>query len=204
VSADAHARYPLSAVATKHMVSAAHPLASEVGLAVLDAGGTAMDAAVAVQFMLTLVEPESSGIGGGAFLLYWDAETGKLLTYDGRETAPATATPEYFFRDGEALPWPVARTGGLSVGVPGTLKLLEVAQKKHGNRTWASLILPTLKAARSGFPINAKLAKSIAGAADSGLKEFEPTRSYFLNTDGSPKEEGTLLVNHGSRKLPCH
>ncbi len=195
-SADAQAKYPLSAVATKHMVSTAHPMASEVGLAVLDAGGTAMDAAVAVQFMLTLVEPESSGIGGGAFLLYWDAEAEKLLTYDGRETAPATATPEYFFRDGETLPWPIARTGGLSVGVPGTLKLLEVAHKRHGNQQWISLILPALRTARSGFPVNAKLARSIAGAADSGLKEFKATRSYFLNTDGSPKEEGTLLVNH--------
>jgi len=206
-SADAQAKYPLSAVATKHMVSTAHPMASEVGLAVLDAGGTAMDAAVAVQFMLTLVEPESSGIGGGAFLLYWDAEAEKLLTYDGRETAPATATPEYFFRDGETLPWPIARTGGLSVGVPGTLKLLEVAHKRHGNQQWISLILPALRTARSGFPVNAKLARSIAGAADSGLKEFKATRSYFLNTDGSPKEEGTLLVNHDAgrpRKLPCH
>lgn len=194
--ADAHGKYPLSTVATRHMVSAAHPLAAEVGLAVLDAGGTAMDAAVAVQFMLTLVEPESSGIGGGAFLLYWDAASGKLLTYDGRETAPASATPEYFFREGEALSWPVARTGGLSVGVPGTLKLLEVAHKKYGNKSWTSLILPTLKTARSGFAINTKLANSIAGAVDNGLQEFKATRSYFLNADGSPKTEGTVLVNH--------
>jgi len=127
-------------VATVHMVSAANPLASQAGLDVLEAGGTAIDAAVAVQLVLNLVEPESSGIGGGAFLLYWDASEQKLLTYDGREKAPLSATPEYFFGDeGKPKKWPDARTGGLSVGVPGTLKLLEVIHAEHGLSPWKEI-----------------------------------------------------------------
>jgi len=195
VMADGHSRFPNSVTATTHMVSAANPLASQAGLDVLEAGGTAMDAAVAVQFMLNLVEPESSGIGGGAFLLYWDAASNKLLTYDGREKAPTSATPEYFYKDGEAMKWSQARPGGLSVGVPGTLKLLEVAHQAHGRQHWTTLLQPTIEQARAGFKINAKLARAIAGAAESGLAQFEETKTYFLNEDGSPKEEGTLLTN---------
>jgi len=195
VMADGHSRFPNSVTATTHMVSAANPLASQAGLDVLEAGGTAMDAAVAVQFMLNLVEPESSGIGGGAFLLYWDAASNKLLTYDGREKAPASATAEYFFKDGEPMKWSDARPGGLSVGVPGTLKLLEVAHQAHGRQHWTTLIQPTIEQARSGFKINAKMARAIAGAAERGLMLFDETKSYFLNDDGSPKEEGTLLTN---------
>ena len=152
--ADGHSRFPNSVSATTHMVSAANPLASQAGLDVLEAGGTAMDAAVAVQFMLNLVEPESSGIGGGAFLLYWDAASNKLLTYDGREKAPASATEEYFFKDGEAMKWSQARPGGLSVGVPGTLKLLEVAHQAHGRQHWTTLIQPTIEQARAGFKLS--------------------------------------------------
>lgn len=178
------------------MVSSAHPLASAAGNAVLEAGGTAMDAAVAVQFMLNLVEPESSGIGGGAFLLYWDAAQEKLLTYDGREKAPAAATPEYFFDDnGEPMKWSEAVPGGLSVGVPGTLMLLEKAHQAHGKRHWTSLLQPAIKQARQGFAINTKLANSIAGAAERGLKMFDSTREYFFNEDGTPKTEGTVLQN---------
>lgn len=196
VFADGHARYPNSVVGTTHMVSAANPLASEAGLAVLEAGGTAMDAAVAVQIMLNLVEPESSGIGGGAFLLYWDAQQQKLLTYDGRETAPASATEEYFYNsEGEPMKWSEARPGGLSVGVPGTLKLLEVAHGKHGNQSWPALLLPAIKQARAGFPINEKLSASISGAADRGLKLFDTASRYFYNEDGTPKAAGTLLTN---------
>lgn len=196
VVADGHARYPNSVAGSTHMVTAANPLASEAGLAVLEAGGTAMDAAVAVQFMLNLVEPESSGIGGGAFLLYWDAKLQKLLTYDGRETAPASATEKYFYNsEGEPMKWSEARPGGLSVGVPGTLKLLEVAQAEHGNLPWSTLLLPTIKQARAGFIINEKLAASIAGAADRGLMLFDTARHYFYNDDGTPKVAGTRLTN---------
>lgn len=196
VHADAHGKFPNSVVGKTHMVSSAHPLASAAGNAILDAGGTAMDAAVAVQFMLNLVEPESSGIGGGAFLLYWDNNQEKLLTYDGREKAPAAATPEYFFGDnGEPMKWSQAVPGGLSVGVPGTLMLLETAHKAHGNRHWTSLVQPAIKQARQGFAINSKLAKSIAGAAERGLTLFDSTRDYFFNQDGTPKAEGTILIN---------
>jgi len=194
--ADAHGMHPNSVVGTKHMITTANPYATEAGLAVLEAGGTAMDAAVAAQFMLNLVEPESSGIGGGAFLLYWDGEQQKLLTYDGREKAPATATGEYFFNDaGEPMKWPEARPGGLSVGVPGTLKLLETAHQVHGTQPWWKLLAPTIKLANEGFPINKKLADSIANAAESGLTLFESTKNYFFNEDGSPKAEGTMLAN---------
>lgn len=183
-------------VGITHMVSAANPHASQAGLDVLEAGGTAMDAAVAVQLVLNLVEPESSGIGGGAFLLYWDASEQTLVTYDGREKAPQSATPEYFFgEDGEPMKWPDAVTGGLSVGVPGTLKLLETAHADHGLKPWASLVQPAIDLSESGFAISGKLAASIARAAERGLTEFDTTRSYFFNDDGSPLEEGTVLKN---------
>lgn len=193
--ADEQAKHPRAAKATTHMVSAAHPLAAEAGLAILESGGSAMDAAVAVQAMLTLVEPESSGIGGGAFLLYWDGEDKQLTTYDGRETAPASANNEYFYRDGKPLSWPEARTGGLSVGVPGTVKLLETAHQQHGRLNWARLFIPTINVARDGFTINDKLARSISRAADSGLRDFDQTRQYFFAEDGTPKTAGTRLVN---------
>jgi len=196
VLSDAHGMHPNSVVGTKHMITTANPYATNVGLDVLKAGGTAMDAAVAVQFMLNLVEPESSGIGGGAFLLYWDGEQKKLLTYDGREKAPASATGEYFFDEaGEPMKWSAARPGGLSVGVPGTLKLLETAHQAHGTQPWWKLLAPTIKLASEGFPINKKLANSIQSAAESGLTLFDSTKNYFFNEDGSPKTEGTTLTN---------
>lgn len=196
VLADAHGMHPNSVVGTKHMITTANPYATEAGLAVLEAGGTAMDAAVAAQFMLNLVEPESSGIGGGAFLLYWDGEQQKLLTYDGREKAPSSATGEYFFDEaGEPMKWTAARPGGLSVGVPGTLKLLETAHQAHGTEDWWKLLAPAIKLAKEGFPINKKLADSIANAAESGLTLFDSTKNYFFNEDGSPKTEGTTLTN---------
>nr|MBX2825453.1 gamma-glutamyltransferase [Gammaproteobacteria bacterium] len=183
-------------VGTTHMVAAANPYASQAGLDVLEAGGTAMDAAVAVQLVLNLVEPESSGIGGGAFLLYWDASEKKLTTYDGREKAPMSATPEYFFgEDGKPMKWPDAVTGGLSVGVPGTLKLLETAHAAHGLKPWKSLVQPAIELSEAGFPISGKLAASIARAAERGLTTFEATRNYFFNADGSPLAEGTILKN---------
>jgi len=196
--ADGHSNAPAdgTVVGTTHMVAAANPYATQAGLDVLEAGGTAMDAAVAVQLVLNLVEPESSGIGGGAFLLYWDASEKKLLTYDGREKAPMSATPEYFFgADGGPMKWPDAVTGGLSVGVPGTLKLLETAHAEHGLKPWASLVQPAIDLSESGFPVSGKLAASIARAAERGLTTFEATKNYFFNDDGSPLEEGTVLKN---------
>lgn len=185
-----------SVTATDYMVSAANPHAAEAGRAVLANGGSAADAAVAVQMMLNLVEPQSSGIGGGAFALYWDASEGKLTTLDGREKAPLAATPEYFLgEDGEPIPWWDAVIGGRSVGVPGTLKLLDKVHADHGRTPWADLLNPTIELADAGFEISPRMAASIAGAQERKLDLFEPTRSYFFNEDGSPKSEGTLLKN---------
>ena len=194
--ADSHPKFPNSVYGTVHMVSAANPLASQAGLDILEAGGTAMDAAVAVQLVLNLVEPESSGIGGGAFLLYWDASDKQLVTYDGREKAPMSATPEYFYKeDGERMKWREAVTGGLSVGVPGTLKLLETAYKDHGIHPWQELIAPAIDLAENGFPVTGKLSESIEAAAERGLKTFDEARNYFYNDDGSAVAAGTLLKN---------
>ena len=194
--ADGHPKFTNSVYGTIHMVSAANPVASQAGLDILEAGGTAMDAAVAVQLVLNLVEPESSGIGGGAFLLYWDASEKKLVTYDGREKAPLSATPEYFQQeDGSAMKWSDAVTGGLSVGVPGTLKLLETAHKDHGIHPWKELITPAIDLAQSGFPVTEKLAASIEAAAERGLKTFPEARDYFYDEDGNAVATGTLLKN---------
>lgn len=185
-----------SVTATAFMVAAANPLATQAGYDVLKAGGTAIDAAVAVQMMLNLVEPQSSGIGGGAFLLYWDAASKTLETYDGRETAPAAATPEYFLReDGTPKGFWEAVIGGRSVGVPGTLRLLEVAHGKHGTSDWGGLFQPAIDLADAGFEISPRMAKSIAGAQERGLDRFPAAKAYFFNKDGSPKAAGTLLKN---------
>jgi len=139
-----------------------NPHAVKAGVEVLAAGGTAADAAVAVQMMLNLVEPQSSGIGGGAFMLYWDAKAKNLLTFDGREKAPATATPAYFQNsEGESMKWQDAMVGGRSVGVPGTLKLLEHVHAKLGTQDWADLLNPAIAKAREGFKVSPRLAKSI-------------------------------------------
>ncbi len=180
------------------MVSSANPLASEIGYQILKDGGSAADAAIAVQLMLNLVEPQSSGIGGGAFALYWDAKAEKLITYDGREKAPSSATEAYWLgEDGNPKGWRDAVVGGRSVGVPGTLKLLETLHTKHGNMEWEDLFTPTIKLAESGFDISPRLASSIAKTKESNsqLDLFEPTRRYFFTADGKPKSAGQQLIN---------
>ena len=144
----------------QQMVAAAHPLAVEAGLDVLRRGGTAVDAAVAVRMMLGVVEPQASGIGGGGFLLYYDAQSRGITVYDGRETAPAGATPAMFLRDGRPLPYPEAQASGLSVGVPGAIALLELAHKEHGKLPWADLFATSIKAAREGVPVSPRLARA--------------------------------------------
>ncbi len=179
-----------------YMVAAAHPLAVEAGEAVLKGGGTAADALVAVQLALNLVEPQSSGIGGGAFLLYWDAQTRRLTSLDGREKAPADATPEYWFgEDGKPVGWWDAVIGGRSVGVPGTLKLLEEAHDRWGRRNWAGLVRPIAEMAGRGFGISPRLEASIAGATARGLGDFPAARAYFLTPDGTARKAGTTLRN---------
>ena len=183
-------------MAEKFMIAAAHPLAAEAGYDVLKAGGSAMDAAVATQMVLNLVEPQSSGIGGGAFMLYWDAGAGKLSAFDGRETAPAAARPDYFLKpDGTPKSFWAAVNGGGSVGVPGTLAMLELAHRLHGRQAWASLFDPAIGHAEKGFEISPRLAASIGWAGKKGLAGFPAAAAYFFNPDGTPKPEGAVLKN---------
>jgi len=145
-------------LASRFMVAAAHPLAVEAGYEVLKRGGSAVDAAIAVQLVLGLVEPESSGIGGGAFLLYWSAQDRKLRSYDGRETAPASTRPGHFLnKEGKPLNFQEAVVGGRSVGVPGVLRMLELAHQRHGRLPWNELFDPAIKAAAEGFALSPKL-----------------------------------------------
>jgi gamma-glutamyltranspeptidase/glutathione hydrolase len=175
------------------MVAAAHPRAVEAGLDVLRHGGSAIDAAVAVQMMLGVVEPQSSGVGGGGFLLYYDAATRGITVYDGRETAPAGATPTMFLRDGKPLPFFDAVASGLSVGVPGAVALLEMAHKEHGKLAWADLFGASIAAARQGFPVSPRLAAWLRT-----MKRFadDPeARAIFYDADGGPKKEGDQVAN---------
>jgi gamma-glutamyltranspeptidase / glutathione hydrolase len=180
--------------AKRHMVVAAHPLAAEAGLAILRKGGNALDAAIATQMVLNLVEPQSSGIGGGTFFLYWNAAKKELASFDGRETAPGSATPELFLdKDGTPLPRDTAMASGLSVGVPGVLAALKLAHDKYGKLSWAELFEPAIALAREGFSISPRLAKLLA---DTDPQSFPPeTRAYFFDAEGRPWPEGYKLAN---------
>ncbi len=181
--------------AKNYMVTAANPIAAQTGADILEQGGNAIDAMVAIQLMLGLVEPQSSGIGGGAFLVYWDSDKQKLTTYDGRETAPLAATPQLFQDDkGQPLQFYDAVVGGRSVGTPGTVKLLWDTHQQYGKLKWKKLIQPVIKLAEQGFVISPRLASSIAGDSER-LSRFPATKAYFFNPDGSPKTAGTLLKN---------
>ena len=135
-------------------VAAANPLATDAGYQVLQAGGSAIDAAIAVQLVLGLVEPQSSGIGGGAFLLH--AQGSKVEAYDGREVAPMAADENLFMRDGKPMAFHEAVVGGRSVGVPGAIRMLEMAHKEHGKLPWASLFAPAIRLATDGFKVSAR------------------------------------------------
>jgi len=182
-----------AATATSYMVAAANPLAVEAGLEILRAGGSAADAAIAVQLVLNLVEPQSSGIGGGGFALHWQAATARLKTYDGRETAPAAARPDRFLDDGHPLQPADAIFSGLSVGVPGTLRLLEVLHKEHGRLPWAQLFAPAIRLAEAGFHVSPRLNLLLRWY---GAQNFSPrARAYFFDRGGSARAEGSLLRN---------
>jgi gamma-glutamyltranspeptidase/glutathione hydrolase len=158
-------------------------------------GGNAIDAMVTVQLMLGLVEPQSSGIGGGAFMVYWDQDKQKLTTFDGRETAPIHATPQLFLDDkGEPLKFYDAVVGGRSVGTPGTVKLLWETHKRYGKLSWDKLFEPVIQLAEQGFRISPRLAKLIADDQEK-LTRYADTRAYFFDVQGHPKPEGTLLKN---------
>ncbi|MEZ8021119.1 gamma-glutamyltransferase [Vibrio splendidus] len=177
------------------MVTAANPLATQAGADVLTRGGNAIDAMVAVQLMLGLVEPQSSGIGGGAFLVYFDGKDKQLKTYDGRETAPLDATPRLFQdENGQPLKFYDAVVGGRSVATPGTVQLLWDTHQKYGKLEWASLIKPIAQLAEKGFTISPRLATLIENDQER-LSRFATTKAYFFNADGSPKTAGTQLKN---------
>nr|WP_314533435.1 gamma-glutamyltransferase [uncultured Pseudomonas sp.] len=178
--------------AERHMAAAANPLAAEAGREMLRKGGSAIDAAIAMQAVLTLVEPQSSGIGGGAFIMLWDGKT--VHAYDGRETAPAGATERLFLKaDGKPMTFPEAQIGGRSVGTPGVLRALEMAHKKTGHLQWAELFEPAIRLAEQGFAISPRLHSLIA--ADRSIAQSPDMAAYFLNADGTPKATGTLLKN---------
>ncbi len=180
--------------AAKYMAAAANPLAAEAGREILRQGGSALDAAIAIQMVLMLVEPQSSGIGGGAFLVHYDASKKETVTYDGRETAPAGATPEMFLdAQGKPLPFPEASVGGIAVGTPGVLRMLELAHRTHGRLPWARLFNPAMRLADDGFPISPRLNQLVADTPQ--LKEFAGTRAYFFDGEGNPRAIGTRLRN---------
>ena len=181
--------------AAEFMVAAANPLAVEAGVKVLRAGGTAADAMVAVQAVLGLVEPQSSGLGGGAFLVWHDGESGETTTLDGRETAPAAATPTLFQDDaGEPLEFFDAVVGGLSVGTPGTPMLMQEAHERWGNQEWPTLLQDAIDLAEGGFTVSPRLAQLVAEEPEDQLPAQEAAAAYFL-PGGEPIRAGDTLTN---------
>ncbi|MBE0626851.1 MAG: gamma-glutamyltransferase [Burkholderiales bacterium] len=184
------------AIEAKHfLLAAAHPLAVEAGYEVLRQGGSAIDAAVAVQMVLNLVEPQSSGIGGGAFMLQYSAAEAKLSVYDGRETAPAAARADRFIgADGRPLAFLDAVVGGKSVGTPGVLRMLAMAHAKHGKLPWAELFQPAIRLATEGFPLSPRLHRLLAWVRLPARDEA--MRRMYYRDDDTPRPVGTLLQNH--------
>jgi gamma-glutamyltranspeptidase/glutathione hydrolase len=181
-------------LAKRHMVVAANPIAAQAGLDILSAGGSAADALVAVQAMLGLVEPQSSGIGGGAFLVWRDAASGTVTTFDGRETAPKSATQDLFLgADGKPLEFFDAVVGGRSVGAPGVVRLMEAIHKRAGKLEWARLFDGAIKTATDGFAVSPRLAALVAEDGDMLGKE-PTTRDYFYPA-GKPIVAGETLRN---------
>ncbi len=177
------------------MIASANPYASEAGAAMLRQGGNAIDAMVATQLVLGLVEPQSSGIGGGAFLMYWDAKKEALTSFDGRETAPYGVTPRLFQDDkGEPLQFFDAVVGGRSVGTPGTVKLLQHTHQRLGKLPWKTLFEPAINLAKKGFVVSPRLAKLVVNDQEY-LQRSAQAKAYFFNQDGSPIKAGQNLKN---------
>ena len=180
---------------SKQMIAAANPLAAAAGRDVLATGGSAADAAIAVQLVLNLVEPQSSGIGGGAFALYFDGKSQTLTTLDGRETAPSEATEALFLdENGKPLKFYDAVVGGRSVGTPGTVKLLEEMHSRYGKLAWKELFQPAIDLAESGFAISPRLAILIE-KDKARLSRYSKTRDYFFDATGRPLQAGVVLKN---------
>jgi gamma-glutamyltranspeptidase/glutathione hydrolase len=190
---DASARIDGTGRAAQHFaVAAANPLATEAGYRALKAGGTAVDAAIAVQMVLTLVEPQSSGIGGGAFLLHWNRQ--RIDAYDGREAAPAAADETLFLHpDGKPMPFNEAVVGGRSVGVPGAVRMLELAHRHHGKLPWAQLFEPAIRLAEQGFAVSPRLHAQLQ--SEQPLRRQPNAAAYFYGADGQAWPVGHRLKN---------
>ena len=182
-------------IAKQQMVAAAHPDAVAAGLEILRLGGSAADAAIAVQLVLNLVEPQSSGIGGGAFALFHDAATDRTIAFDGRETAPIRVTPNLFMMsDGTPMKFEDATIGGRAVGAPGTLALLARLFQAQGKLTWSELFTPAIRLAQDGFIVGPRLAKLLAGDRAKRLRSFATARDYFY-PGGEPLRAGSRKTN---------
>lgn len=182
----------LSTPAQRFAVSAANPLAVDAGVEVLQAGGSAFDAAVATQLVLGLVEPQSSGIAGGAFLLHWDGRQVQAL--DGRETAPAASTPSLFLKpDGQPMPMREAVLSGLSTGTPGALAMLAEGHRQHGRLPWARLFQPAIRLAEQGFAVSPRLFELFNG--EPALRNDPVAKAYFFDAAGQPRPIGHVLKN---------
>lgn len=179
----------------KFMVSAANPYAVNAGYRILEEGGSAVDAAIAVQMVLTLVEPQSSGIGGGAFLLYWDNSAHQLTSWDGRETAPSAATGDLFLDDeGQPINWWDALAGGRSVGTPGVIAALAIAHKQHGKLPWSTLFEDAIALSEKGFKVSERLHLLIEKKTNPALGRYDKARNYFYPND-QPLQTGATLRN---------
>ncbi|MGK9064476.1 gamma-glutamyltransferase [Stutzerimonas chloritidismutans] len=184
--------------ADRFAVAAANPLATQAGYDVLKAGGSALDAAIAVQMVLTLVEPQSSGIGGGAFLLHWDGQ--EIVALDGRETAPAAVDETLFLEpDGTPMAFQKAVVGGRSVGVPGTLKMLEKAHSQYGKLPWRDLLQPAIRMAQDGFEVSPRLHALLQ--SDPSLRDNPPAAAFYYQPDGTPWPVGHRLRNPALAEL---
>ncbi|MEN3158468.1 gamma-glutamyltransferase [Alkalimonas sp. NCh-2] len=180
--------------AERFMVSAAHPLATQAGIRVLQQGGSAIDAAIAVQLVLGLVEAQSSGIGGGAFILHWDQTKQQMTTFDGRETAPKAATEQLFMQGDNAMPWREAYVGGKSVGVPGLFAAMHQAHQRYGTLAWEQLFEDAIQLASDGFPVSDRMARQLAVGWNQGI-QHSPAASAYFYPDGKPLQAGTVITN---------
>jgi len=187
---------PIKQTTAPHaMVAAANPMAVEAGLKVLRAGGSAVDAAVAVQATLGLVEPQSSGLGGGAFMTYYDAKTHEVIAYNGRETAPAGATPDMFLGpDGKPMSRATAMLSGRSAGVPGAIAMLYLAHQQHGKLPWNRLFGEAERLADKGFPVPVRMSQAAASRAPQA--NAPDAVAYFTKPDGTKVKPGDIMTNH--------
>ncbi len=185
----------------KYMVASANPYATKAGFAMLEQGGSAVDAAIATQLVLSLVEPQSSGIGGGTFMLYWNNAKQELTTFDGRETAPTLATSDLFLdQQGKPLPWIKAVVGGRSIGVPGLIATLKKSHDNYGKLPWSTLFEPAIRLAEQGFVVSPRLEKLLGMNFNPGIHQLPEINEYFF-PDGKSVQAGDVLFNKKLAKV---